>query len=98
MCIRDRPKEKLTLYLDKSVARTFKAMGKGYQGVINRLLQVWLQMKAAEMLEWEQELQDRQNKDLDARAAARKAGDDIPIVVAPPGSTTPTEAPPEVDW
>ena len=33
------PKEKVTLYLDKSVARTFKGMGKGYQALINRLLQ-----------------------------------------------------------
>ena len=45
------PKEKVTLYLDKSVARSFKAMGKGYQARINRLLQTWLAMKAAGRLE-----------------------------------------------
>jgi hypothetical protein len=44
------PKEKITLYLDRSVARTFKAMGKGYQARINRLLHLWLQMKIAGLI------------------------------------------------
>ncbi|MBO9474719.1 BrnA antitoxin family protein [Shimia sp. R10_1] len=43
-------KEKVTLYLDQSVARFYRAMGKGYQGRINRLLATWAQMKIAEEL------------------------------------------------
>lgn len=45
------PKQKLTLYLDQSVARLFKGMGKGYQARINRILQLWLQMKMAGLVE-----------------------------------------------
>jgi len=40
-------KVKVTLYLDRSVARMFRELGQGYQGVINRVLRVWLQCKAA---------------------------------------------------
>ena len=47
----DEPKEKITLYLDRSVVRAFKAMGKGYHARINRLLQTWLQLKMAGKLE-----------------------------------------------
>lgn len=43
------PKEKLTLYLDRSVARVFKGMGTGYQGRINRVLATWVQMKMADL-------------------------------------------------
>ncbi len=59
------PKEKVTLYLDRSVARTFKAMGRGYQGRINRILMTWLQMKAARMLETEDRLTRRLGEVLD---------------------------------
>jgi uncharacterized protein (DUF4415 family) len=47
------PKEKVTLYLDQPVAKAFKAMGKGYQGRINRILATWLQMKIGHVLEAE---------------------------------------------
>ncbi len=43
------PKEKVTLYLDRSVAKTFKAMGHGYQARINRILATWVQMQIAEV-------------------------------------------------
>ncbi|MDA8585495.1 BrnA antitoxin family protein [Rhodobacteraceae bacterium] len=43
------PKEKLTLYLDKSVAKMFKAMGHGYQARINRILATWVQMQIADV-------------------------------------------------
>ena len=43
-------KEKVTLYLDRAVARMFRAMGKGYQGRINRILETWMQMKMASFL------------------------------------------------
>ena len=40
-------KEKVTLYLDGSVAKFYRAMGAGYQARINRLLATWAQMKIA---------------------------------------------------
>lgn len=43
------PKEKVTLYLDKSVAKFFRAMGTGYQGRINRVLMAYAQMKIADL-------------------------------------------------
>jgi uncharacterized protein (DUF4415 family) len=52
-------KEKVTLYIDRSVARAFKAMGKVYQARINRILLTWMQMKAARMLEAETYLSKR---------------------------------------
>jgi len=55
----EEPKVKVTLYLDRSVARCFKAMGKGYHARINRLLQTWLQLRAAGMLEADRALQAR---------------------------------------
>jgi uncharacterized protein (DUF4415 family) len=39
-------KEKVTLYLDRSVVRVFRAMGLGYHARINRLLATWVQMQA----------------------------------------------------
>lgn len=42
------PKEKVTLYLDRSVARMFRAMGGGYQARINRVLETYVQLKIAE--------------------------------------------------
>ncbi|CUH54408.1 BrnA antitoxin family protein [Shimia marina] len=46
-------KEKVTLYLDRSVAQFYRAMGKGYQARINRLLATWAQMKIAEEIRHE---------------------------------------------
>ena len=53
------PKEKVTLYLDRSVARFYRAMGQGYQARINRLLATWAQMKIAEELRLDEVLQGR---------------------------------------
>lgn len=39
------PKEKVTLWLDKSVAKFFRGMGRGYQGRINRVLATFAQMR-----------------------------------------------------
>lgn len=50
------PKEKVTLYLDRAVARMFRAMGKGYQGRINRILETWMQMKMAEKMVFRKEV------------------------------------------
>ncbi|WP_298975105.1 BrnA antitoxin family protein [uncultured Roseobacter sp.] len=39
------PKVRVTLMLDESVAKMFRAMGRGYQARINRILQTWLQQQ-----------------------------------------------------
>lgn len=44
----EAPKEKVTLYLDRSVVRMFRRMGRGYHARINRILETWVQMKMAE--------------------------------------------------
>ena len=56
-------KEKVTLYLDRSVARMYRNLGQGYQGVINRVLRVWMQCKIAGWLDEEMSiLKDRQER------------------------------------
>ncbi|KZY29428.1 hypothetical protein A3731_26490 [Roseovarius sp. HI0049] len=52
-------KEKVTLYLDASVAKFYRAMGKGYQTRINRLLGTYAHMKAAEEVRVEAALRKR---------------------------------------
>lgn len=37
----EEPKEKVTLYLDRSLVRLFRNMGRGYQARINRILVLW---------------------------------------------------------
>src|SRR6056297_3597089 len=55
----EEPKEKVTLYLDRSVARVYRAMGKGYHARVNRLLATWAQMKIAGEVELEAKLKER---------------------------------------
>lgn len=59
----EEPREKVTLYLDRSVARFYRGMGHGYQARINRLLRTWAQMKIAGEVQ------------LDAYLAKRVAGE-----------------------
>lgn len=59
-CVVQERKEKVTLYLDQSVARFYRAMGKGYQGRINTLLATWAQMKIADELHVEAALDQAQ--------------------------------------
>ena len=63
MIVHDIPayekKEKLTLYLDKSLAKFFKAMGNGYQARINRILATWARMVILEDMELETALRRR---------------------------------------
>lgn len=91
------PKDKLTLYLDKSVARTFKAMGKGYQARINRILQTWLSMKMAEKFDVMEQIQAHHREMSARRTQMAKEGVMMPIITEP-GEVPPTEEPPEVDW
>ncbi len=46
----NEPKQKISLYLDRSVVKMFRAMGGGYQARINRILATWLQMKMADLI------------------------------------------------
>lgn len=65
----DPPKEKVTLYLDRAVAKAFKSMGRGWQARVNRVLETWLQ---AQILGW---LEDERAVDafLDAAEVALPA-------------------------
>lgn len=63
----DEPRDKVTLYVDRSVLKFFRAMGPGYQARINRVLATYAQMKIAD-LEWlermvESERKGRRDKD-----------------------------------
>lgn len=61
------PKQKMTLYLDAPVAKMFKAMGRGYQARINRILGTWMEMKIGHVMEAEKiMLADRRRAILDA--------------------------------
>jgi uncharacterized protein (DUF4415 family) len=61
-------KEKVTLYLDASVAKFFRAMGPGYQARINRLLTLYAQAKIAEV-RW---FEDAGRRELNATLADRR--------------------------
>lgn len=52
----EEPKEKITLYVDRSVAKIFKCMGKGFHARINRILATWVQMKIAENVNLEMDM------------------------------------------
>lgn len=56
------PKVKVTLYLDRSVARAFQAMGHGYQARINRLLATYITMQAAGVLNFRKFFAARQEE------------------------------------
>jgi uncharacterized protein (DUF4415 family) len=55
----EEPKVKVTLYLDTSVARVFKAMGTGYHARINRVLATWVQLKIAGLFREREEIERR---------------------------------------
>ena len=58
-------KEKVTLYLNKSIIKMFHAMGNGYQARINRVLETWLQMKIAGFVGREREMLQRIDDSMD---------------------------------
>lgn len=67
-------KEKVTLYLDRSVVRFFRAMGQGYQARINRLLATYLQMHLAREINLDAALAAQAKLDAEKKAA-QKAGE-----------------------
>lgn len=48
----DEKKVRVTLLLDESVAKFYKAMGKGYQARINRILATFAQMRIGQIKEF----------------------------------------------
>ncbi|SFR32046.1 BrnA antitoxin of type II toxin-antitoxin system [Yoonia tamlensis] len=50
----EEPKVKITLRLDASVAKFYRAMGTGYQARISRILGLWANMKIGEALRMEE--------------------------------------------
>ncbi len=52
-------KQKVTLYLDRPVAKFFRDMGLGYQARINRVLSTFVQMHAAKQVRLEDMLNER---------------------------------------
>ena len=52
-------KQKVTLYLDASVLGFYRAMGRGYQARINRLLATYAHMKVAQEVQVEEMLRRR---------------------------------------
>ncbi len=53
------PKQKISLYLDRSVVKFYRAMGHGYQARINRLLATWAQMQIAKEVKLDEYLAKR---------------------------------------
>ena len=72
----DAPKEKMTLYLDRAVAKMFRGMGQGYQARINRVLETWLQWKIAEMWRLEKDM-DEMWLDAQEDASRSEDGDEV---------------------
>ncbi len=56
----EESKIQITLRLDESVAKFYRAMGKGYQTRINRILATWAQIKIARVRAFEAEFDEWQ--------------------------------------
>ncbi|PRY77230.1 BrnA antitoxin of type II toxin-antitoxin system [Yoonia maritima] len=69
----EEPKVKITLRLDESVAKFYRAMGPGYQARISRILGLWANMKIGEALRMEEAIYAQMKilNRLDREAAAR---------------------------
>ncbi len=71
-------KVKVTLWLDESVARFFRAMGNGYQPRINRILATWAQMRILDWLKGEEIIRERNRAILRADEEAWARGERPP--------------------
>ena len=74
----EEPKVKVTLRLDASVARFYRAMGQGYQARISRILGLWAHMKICDMLRLEEKYYEQMAqwnaKDREAEARGEEGG------------------------
>ena len=52
------PKVKVTLWLDGSTAKFYRAMGRGYQARINRILGLWAHLKIAKFIDREKRMKE----------------------------------------
>ncbi len=68
----EEPKTKITLRLDDSVAKFYRAMGPGYQARISRILALWANMKIGEALRVEEAVYARM-KTLNDKDDVRRA-------------------------
>ena len=59
---------KVTLLLDDSVAKFYRAMGQGYQARINRILALWAHMKIGDVLRKEEMIHAQMRRLSDGRA------------------------------
>ena len=69
------PKKKVSLYLDEAVVKMYRAMGAGYQGRINRILETWMQLRIAEKSELYRDLLGQLEADAIARLEEREPED-----------------------
>jgi len=75
----EEPKTKITLRLDHSVAKFYRAMGHGYQARINRILALWANMQIAKALRQEEAI-TRLMRDINDKDEARRAAGERPIM------------------
>ena len=73
----EEPKTKITLRLDDSVARFYRAMGPGYQARISRILALWAHMKICDALRLEDAAYAQMKRLNDLDDARRKRGEDV---------------------
>ena len=71
----EEPKMKVTLRLDESVAKFYRAMGPGYQARISRILALWAHMKIGTALRTEDAIYAQMKELNDRREARRGDGD-----------------------
>ncbi|MFQ1702523.1 BrnA antitoxin family protein [Loktanella agnita] len=69
------PKTKITLCLDASVAKFYRAMGPGYQARISRILGLWANMKIGQALQMEEAMMAQLKRLNDQDDALRAAGE-----------------------
>ncbi|MDO6591077.1 hypothetical protein DS901_15785 [Loktanella sp. D2R18] len=86
----EEPKMKITLRLDESVAKFYRAMGPGYQARISRILGLWANMKIGEALRVEEaiyaqmKILNRLDREAEARGEQPKSfGADVKQDVLP---------------
>ena len=72
----EEPKVKVTLYLDRSVAQVFRAMGPGWQARANRVLATWCALHIGGLLKFREEFPKRMHALMDDERARRERGEE----------------------
>jgi len=71
------PKVKVTLRMDASVAKFYRAMGFGYQARINRILETWAQMKIAGLVDAEAQMEAMMMEGVQAKVSEVRGKRDV---------------------